>query len=180
MRCPLETRRRLRRRVESSWKRSSDLHGHTEPSLDRAAFSATTHCLTGCVLGEVVGMAVATAFGWPNGVQIALAVALAFVFGYALTMRPVLRAGVPFKQASGIALASETVSISVMEAVDNLFVLIVPGAINAGLGDAKFWWSIIAGFAIAFIPATFVNRWLIARGKGHAVVHEYHHGHHGH
>jgi hypothetical protein len=119
-------------------------------------------------------MAIATAFAWPNSVQIVLAIALAFVFGYALTMRPVLRAGVPFPQASRIALASDTVSITVMEIVDNLFVLVVPGAINAGLGDAKFWWSIIAGFAIAFVPAVLVNRWLIARGKGHAVVHAYH------
>jgi hypothetical protein len=122
-------------------------------------------------------MAIATAFGWPNGVQIALAIALAFLFGYALTMRPVVGAGVPFRQATGVALASDTVSISIMEAVDNLFVLVVPGAIDAGLGDAKFWWSIVLGFAIAFIPATLANRWLIARGRGHAVVHQYHHGH---
>src|SRR4051812_10816940 len=173
-------RRPPRRRVRSYWRQSSALHAHAEQSLNGAAVQATAHCLVGCAAGEIVGMAVATAFGWPNGVQIVLAIALAFLFGYTLTMRPVLRAGVPFRQASGIALASDTVSISVMEAVDNLFVLVVPGAINAGLGDAKFWWSIVAGFAIAFIPATFVNRWLIARGKGHAVVHEYHHGHHGH
>ena len=124
-------------------------------------------------------MAAAEAFGWPNAVQIPLAIVLAFVFGYALTMQPVLRAGVPFRNASGIALASDTVSISIMEAVDNVFVLAVPGAINAGLGDSKFWWSIALGFVIAFLPATVANRWLIARGKGHAVVHEYHHGHHG-
>jgi len=130
--------------------------------------------LIGCAIGEIVGMAIATVFGWPNGVQIFLAILLAFLFGYALTMRPVLGAGVPFRQASGIALASDTVSISIMEAVDNVFVLIVPGALNAGLGDAKFWWSIVAGFAIAFAPATVANRWLIARGKGHAVVHQYH------
>jgi hypothetical protein len=138
---------------------------------------ATSHCLVGCATGEIVGMALAEAFGWPNAVQIPLAIALAFLFGYALTIQPVLKAGVPFRKASGIALASDTVSIAVMELVDNLFVLAVPGAINAGLGDAKFWWSIILGFAIAFIPATLVNRWLIARGKGHAVVHQYHHGH---
>jgi hypothetical protein len=140
---------------------------------------ATSHCLVGCATGEVVGMAAAEAFGWPNAVQIPLAIVLAFVFGYALTMQPVLRAGVPFRNASGIALASDTVSISIMEAVDNVFVLAVPGAINAGLGDSKFWWSIALGFVIAFLPATVANRWLIARGKGHAVVHEYHHGHHG-
>src|SRR3954447_19559296 len=178
MRCPPEMRRRLRRKVESSWKRSSDLHGHTEQSLDRAAFSATTHCLTGCVIGEVVGMALATAFGWGNIVQIVLAVALAFLFGYALTLQPVLRAGVGFRQASGIAFASDTVSIAIREAVDNLFTLLVPGALDAGLGDAKFWWSIALGFAIAFGPAWLANRWLIARGKGHAVAHEFHGAHH--
>jgi len=152
------------------------LHAHAEQGLNSAALSATTHCLIGCAVGEIVGMAIATAFGWSNYIQIPLAIALAFVFGYALTMRPVLRAGVPFARASRIALASDTVSIAVMEIVDNLFVLVVPGAIDAGLGDAKFWWSILLGFAIAFIPAVWVNRWLIARGKGHAVVHQYHHG----
>jgi len=151
------------------------LHAHAEQGLNSAALSATTHCLIGCAVGEIVGMAIATAFGWSNYIQIPLAIALAFVFGYALTMRPVLRAGVPFARASRIALASDTVSIAVMEIVDNLFVLVVPGAIDAGLGDAKFWWSILLGFAIAFIPAVWVNRWLIARGKGHAVVHQYHH-----
>jgi hypothetical protein len=151
------------------------LHAHAEQDLNRAAFSATTHCLTGCVLGEVVGMAIAQTFGWPNAVQIVLAVVLAFVFGYALTLRPVLRAGVGFRQASGIAFATDTVSIAIMEIVDNVFVLLVPGAIDAGLGDAKFWWSIALGFAIAFPAAWAANRWLIARGKGHAVVHQYHH-----
>ena len=119
-------------------------------------------------------MAIATVFGWGNSVQIVLAIALAFVFGYALTMRPVLRAGVGFGDASRIALASDTVSITIMELVDNLFVLAVPGALNAGLGDAKFWWSIALGFAIAFGPAFLANRWLIARGRGHAVAHAYH------
>jgi MFS-type transporter involved in bile tolerance (Atg22 family) len=150
------------------------LHAHAEQNLNRAATSATTHCLTGCAIGEVLGMAIAEAFGWSNVVQIVLAVALAFVFGYALTMQPVLAAGVPFRQATGIAFASDTVSIAIMEAVDNIFVLLVPGAIDAGLGDPKFWWSIALGFAIAFGPAWAANRWLIARGKGHAVVHEYH------
>jgi len=120
-------------------------------------------------------MALATAFGWSNAAQILLAVALAFVFGYTLTMLPVLRAGLSFRRATGVALTADTLSIAIMEAVDNAFVLVVPGAIDAGLGDAKFWWSIVVGFAIAFIPATLVNRSLIARGKGHAVVHAYHH-----
>jgi Domain of unknown function (DUF4396) len=156
------------------------LHALAEQNLNRAAFSATTHCLTGCAIGEVVGMAIAVAFGWGNAAQIVLAIVLAFVFGYALTLWPVLRAGLSFRQATGVALAADTVSIAIMEAVDNLFVLAVPGAIDAGLSDAKFWWSIGLGFVIAFGPAWAANRWLIARGKGHAVAHQYHHGHHGH
>jgi hypothetical protein len=153
------------------------LHAHAEPTVNRAAVSATTHCLIGCAIGEVAGMAIATAFGWDNALQIVLAIVLAFFFGYALTLQPVLRAGVGFRQASGIAFASDTVSIAIMEAVDNGFVLVVPGAIDARLGDAKFWWSIALGFAIAFGPAWAANRWLIARGKGHAVAHEYHQHH---
>jgi Domain of unknown function (DUF4396) len=151
------------------------LHAHAEPDLNRAALSATTHCLIGCATGEVVGMAIATAAGWGNLESILLAVVLAFIFGYSLTMWPVLRAGLSFRQASGVALASDTVSIAIMELVDNAFVLLVPGAIDAGLGDAKFWWSIGLGFAIAFGPAWAANRWLIARGRGHALVHQYHH-----
>jgi hypothetical protein len=151
------------------------LHEHAEPDLNRAAFAATTHCLTGCAIGEVVGMALATAAGWGNLSSIVVSVVLAFFFGYALAVWPVLRAGLSLRQATGVAVAAETVSIAIMEAVDNGFVLVVPGALAAGLGDAKFWWSIALGFAIAFGPAWAVNRWLIARGKGHAVMHEYHH-----
>jgi hypothetical protein len=151
------------------------LHEHVEPDLNRAAFAATTHCLTGCAIGEVVGMAIATAAGWGNLASIVVSVVLAFFFGYSLTLWPVRRAGLSLRQATGVALASDTVSIATMEAVDNGFVLVVPGALAAGLGDAKFWWSIVLGFAIAFGPAWAVNRWLIARGKGHAVMHEYHH-----
>ena len=150
------------------------MHAHAEQSLNEAAFSATTHCLTGCAIGEVLGMALAEAFGWPNAVQIPLAVLLAFVFGYSLTLVPVLRAGLSFRQATGVALAADTVSIVIMEAVDNAFVAIVPGALDAGLADAKFWWSIGLGFAIAFGPAWAANRWLIGRGRGHAVAHQYH------
>lgn len=152
----------------------SGLHAHAEHNLNRAALSATTHCLTGCVIGEVVGMAIAEALGWSNVAQIFLAVALAFLFGYALTLWPVLRAGLSFRQATGVALAADTVSIAIMEAVDNGFVAVVPGALDAGLGDAKFWWSIALGFALAFAPAWAANRALIARGKGHAVAHKYH------
>jgi hypothetical protein len=156
------------------------LHAHAEQDLNRAGFSATTHCLTGCAIGEVMGMVISTAFGWGNVANIVLALVLAFFFGYLLTLWPVLRAGLSLRQATGVALAADTVSISIMEAVDNGFVLVVPGALNAGLGDAKFWWSIVIGFAIAFVPTWAANRWLIARGKGHAVMHEYHQGHSGH
>jgi hypothetical protein len=151
------------------------LHAHAETNLNRAAVSATNHCLTGCAIGEVVGMAIATAAGWGNLASILVAVVLAFVFGYSLTLWPVLRAGLSFRQATGVALAADTVSIAIMEAVDNGFVLVVPGAIDAGLGDAKFWWSILIGFVIAYGPAFLANRALIARGRGHAVAHQYHH-----
>jgi hypothetical protein len=153
------------------------LHAHAESHREapnRAAFSATVHCLTGCGIGEVVGMAIATALDWGNFASIALAVALAFVFGYSLTLGPVVRAGVGLRRAAGIAFAADTLSIAIMEAVDNGFVLLVPGAMEAGLGDAKFWWSILVGLAIAFGPAFLANRWLIARGRGHAVAHAFH------
>jgi putative flippase GtrA len=150
------------------------LHAHAEQSTGRAALAATLHCLTGCAAGEVVGMALATALGWGNAASIALAVALAFLFGYALTLRPVLRAGLSLREATRVAVAADTVSIAIMELVDNVFVLLVPGALDAALGDAIFWWSIAAGFAVAFLPAYLANRWLIARGRGHAVAHAYH------
>jgi Domain of unknown function (DUF4396) len=150
-------------------------HGeHGSDSLTRSAVSATLHCLTGCAIGEVLGMILATWWGWGNFTSIALAIVLAFFFGYSLTVRPVLRAGVPFRRALPVAFASDTASISVMEIVDNAFILIVPGAINAELGDALFWWSLAVSLVIAFAFALPLNRWLIARGKGHAVVHAYH------
>jgi uncharacterized protein DUF4396 len=119
-------------------------------------------------------MAIATAAGWGNLASIVVAIVLAFFFGYSLTVFPVLRAGLSLRQATGIALAADTVSIAIMEAVDNGFVLVVPGALEAGLGDAKFWWSIALGFLIAFGPAWLVNRLLIARGRGHALAHAHH------
>ena len=140
----------------------------------RSAVRATAHCLTGCAIGEVLGMVVATAFGWGDAASIALSVVLAFAFGYALTLGPVLRAGVPPRKAAGLALASDTVSIGVMEVVDNAFVLLVPGAMEAELGDGLFWWSLAVGLAIAFVITVPVNRWLISRGRGHAVMHELH------
>ena len=150
----------------------SRAHGQHVPaaSLNRTAFAATWHCLTGCAIGEVLGLVIATAFDWGNAASIAIAVVLAFFFGYALTMRPLLTGGVPLRQAARVALAADTVSIAVMEIVDNGFVLIVPGAMEAGLDDFLFWWSLAVGLFIAFWAAYPVNRALIARGRGHAAV----------
>ena len=152
-------------------------HAAPSDSLNRTAFQATVHCLTGCAIGEVLGMVIATALGWGNAASIALSVVLAFCFGYALTLGPVLRARVPFGRALGLAFASDTVSITVMEITDNAFILLVPGAIEAGLDEALFWWSLGVSLVIAFVIALPVNRWLIARGRGHAVVHDVYHAH---
>jgi hypothetical protein len=139
------------------------------------AAAATLHCLTGCAIGEVVGMVIGTAAGLSNTATVVLSVALAFVFGYALTMRGVLRAGIGFGDALKVALAADTVSIAVMEIVDNAIVLAVPGAMEAGLASWLFWASLALSLAIAFVVTVPVNRWMIGRGKGHAVVHAYHH-----
>ena len=139
------------------------------------AVAATLHCLTGCAIGEVLGMVIGTAAGLSNTATVVLSVALAFVFGYALTMRGVLRAGVGFGDALKVALAADTVSITVMEIVDNAVVLTVPGAMEAGLASWLFWASLAFSLAIAFVVTVPVNRWMIGRGKGHAVVHAYHH-----
>jgi hypothetical protein len=152
-------------------------HGDTHAAageLNRLAASATNHCLTGCVLGEVVGMVVATALGWSNAASIALAVALAFLFGYSLTAVPLVRAQLPLRQVVPIALAADTVSILIMELIDNGFMLVVPGALDAGLDDLRFWIPLLLGFAIAWPFAFAVNKALIRRGKGHAVVHDRH------
>jgi hypothetical protein len=146
-------------------------------TLTRQAISATAHCLTGCAIGEVLGMVIGTALGWSNLATIALAVALAFLFGYALTVGPVLRAGVALGAAIPIALAADTLSITVMEIVDNAIMLLVPGAMEAGVASWIFWGSLAVALAVAFVLTVPVNRWLIARGKGHAVVHRYHHAH---
>lgn len=143
-------------------------------SLWRPAVQATVHCLTGCAIGEIVGMVLATWLGWGNAASIGLSVVLAFFFGYTLTVRSVLRAGVGFRRAAGIALASDTVSIATMEIVDNLFIVVVPGAMAAGLTDALFWWSLGLSLVVAFALTVPVNRWLMARGRGHAVMHELH------
>jgi hypothetical protein len=138
------------------------------------AAQATLHCLTGCAIGEVLGMVIGTALGLHNAATVVLSIALAFVFGYALTMRGVLRAGVPVRRALGVAFAADTVSIAVMEVIDNGVVLLVPGAMDAGLDSALFWVTLAGSLAAAFVLTTPVNRWLMARGRGHAVVHAYH------
>jgi Domain of unknown function (DUF4396) len=153
-------------------------HGHAGNggSLNRVAFSATVHCLTGCAIGEVLGVMIGTALGWSNLPTIALAIVLAFLFGYSLTMLPLLRAGLALAAAIPLALASDTLSIAVMEFVDNVILLLIPGAMEAGLGEILFWASLAFALLIAGMAAYPVNRYLIARGKGHAVVHA-HHGH---
>ena len=147
--------------------------GHASVPWSVAA-SATLHCLTGCAIGEVLGMVIGTALGLSTVATVVLAVALAFVFGYALTMRGVLRAGVGFRRAVKIALAADTVSIAVMEVVDNAVVLGVPGAMEAGLTSWLFWASLAFALAVAFVVTVPVNRWMIGRGRGHAVVHAHH------
>jgi hypothetical protein len=156
-------------------------HDHaTQPAsgsaLSGLALSATVHCLTGCAIGEVLGMILATWWGWGDLASILLAVVLAFFFGYGLTSLPLLRAGMSVRQVAPLAFASDTASIATMEIVDNLFIVIVPGALAAGLADGLFWWSLAVSLLIAGAVAFPLNRWLISRGKGHAVVHA-HHGH---
>ena len=140
-------------------------------ALNRLAFSATVHCLTGCAIGEVLGMVISTAFGWSNAANIVLSILLAFVFGYALTSLPLVRSGLPPRRVARLALASDTLSITTMEIVDTLIVVLIPGALNAGLGDPLFWGSLAVALLLAGAVAFPVNRWLIARGKGHAVIH---------
>ncbi len=158
-----------------------DAHHHHHPapgaSLNRTALSATLHCLTGCAIGEVLGMVIGTALGWGNGPTIALAVALAFAFGFGLTMLPLLRAGIAPRRAVSLAVAADTASITIMEIVDNGVMLAIPSAMEAGLGDALFWGSLAFALAVAGAAAYPVNRWMIARGRGHAVVHAHHAGH---
>lgn len=146
-----------------------------QTSLNRVAASATLHCLSGCAVGEILGMIISTALAWTAAPSIAISILLAFVFGYGLSMRPLLGHGLSFRKAMGLALAADTASIVTMELVDNGFILAVPGAIHAGLNSWLFWWSLLLSLAIAFAAAYPLNRWLIARGKGHAVMHEHHH-----
>jgi len=149
-------------------------HEHGIPVSWAMARQATLHCLTGCAIGEVLGMVIGTATGLHNAGTVVLSIVLAFVFGYALTMRGVLRAGVPLRQALTLALAADTVSIAVMEVIDNTVMVAVPGAMDATLGTALFWLSLAGSLALAFLVTTPVNHWLMSRGKGHAVVHAHH------
>jgi hypothetical protein len=143
-------------------------------SLNRIAFSATIHCLTGCSIGEVLGMVLGTSLRWTSAMTVVVSIVLAFLFGYALTMRPLLRAGMGLLAAARLALASDTISIAVMEVVDNSVMLAVPGAMDAPLSSAIFWIALAISLVLAGIIAFPVNRWLIARGRGHAVVHAHH------
>lgn len=149
------------------------VHDHHQ-SLNRVAFSATVHCLTGCAIGEILGMVIGTALGLSDLATIALAIALAFLFGYGLTSLPLLRSGMALAAVVPIALASDTVSIATMEIVDNAILLLIPGAMDAGLGDVGFYAALAAALLVAGAVAYPVNRWLIRRGKGHAVVHAHH------
>ncbi|MEV8637562.1 DUF4396 domain-containing protein [Streptosporangium sp. NPDC051023] len=149
--------------------------GHTGKVTWRTAASATLHCLTGCAIGEVLGMVIGTALGWSNAPVLVLSVALAFVFGYALTLTGLRRAGVGWRDAVRLALAADTASIIVMEITDNAVMVAVPGAMDAGLGSGLFWGALAFSLLAAFLVTTPVNKWIIGRGRGHAVVHAYHH-----
>lgn len=150
------------------------MHSHHPNALNRLALSATLHCLLGCAIGEVLGLTLGTALGLGNGATIALAVLLAFAFGYALALRPLVRSGMPYRTAIRLALQSDTASIAIMEIVDNAVMLAIPGAMSAGLTDPHFWLSLAIALTAAGIVAFPVNRWLIARGAGHALIHAQH------
>jgi hypothetical protein len=143
----------------------------------RMAITATRHCLTGCAVGEITGMVLSTWWGWGNTANVALSIGLAFFFGYLLTYTGVRRAGADSRTAFQAALASDTISILTMEAVDTVFLLVVPGAMDATLDSPLFWWSLAVALAVAFVAAVPVNHWLMERGKGHAVVHQFHEAH---
>jgi uncharacterized protein DUF4396 len=148
-------------------------HDHQQ-SLNRVAFSATVHCLTGCAIGEILGMIIGNALDLPTGATVALSIVLAFMFGYAFTSLPLLRSGMALSAVIPLALASDTISITIMEIVDNTIMVAIPGAMDAGLDELKFYAFLALALLIAGTAAYPVNRWLIARGKGHAVVHAHH------
>jgi hypothetical protein len=172
----------LRPEVDQREAGLDDAREHRDPATAESAVqsswvvaaAATLHCLTGCAIGEVLGMVFGTALGLPNAATVVLSIGLAFGFGYSLTMRGVLGAGLDVRTALKVALAADTVSIAVMELIDNAFILAIPGAMDAGLTSFLFWASLAASLAVAFVLTTPLNRWMIARGKGHAVVHPYH------
>jgi hypothetical protein len=147
---------------------------HDSSDLTRSAIKATLHCLTGCSIGEIAGMVIGTAFHFSNTAMIVLSIVLAFVFGYSLSIQPVLKAKVPFKKALRIALAADTISILSMEATDNLVIILIPSALAATLTMILFWESLAISLVVAFLVTVPVNRWLLARGRGHAVMHAYH------
>ncbi|MCP9991408.1 DUF4396 domain-containing protein [Streptomyces albogriseolus] len=149
-------------------------HGAPPGATWSMAIRATLHCLLGCAVGEILGMAIGTSLMWGNVPTMALAIGLAFVFGYSFTLFAVVRAGVSPKAAVKIALAADTVSIAVMELVDNAIIALTPGAMDAELSEGLFWYALLGGFAVAFLVTTPVNKWMIGRGKGHAVVHAHH------
>jgi hypothetical protein len=155
---------------------SATAHAGHAPNLNRLAISATTHCLTGCAIGEVAGFVIATTLGWSDVPSVALAVGLGYLFGFGLTARPLVKAGLAAGTVVSTALAADTISITIMEAIDNLVVVLIPGALDAGVDEPLIYASIAAGFVVAYPFAFLVNRYLIARGKGHALVDE-HHGH---
>jgi len=150
------------------------MHPHASQSLNRTAYQATVHCLTGCAIGEVLGLVIATALGWHDLPSILLAIVLAFGFGYGLTMRPLLTGGLSFREAVRAAIVGDTISITTMEVMDTAIVVAIPGAMAAGLLDGLFWGSLVLSLVVAFVVTLPVNRWLIARGLGHAAVHGHH------
>ena len=152
-------------------------HSAKPLSVNRLALSATVHCLTGCSIGEVLGMVIASSWGWNSVASVTVAAVLAYAFGYLLALLPLLRAGLGFSSALSLALASDTLSITIMEIVDNAVMLVIPGAMDAGLTDWLFWASLAVSLVLAGVAAFPANRWLISRGRGHALVHK-HHGHH--
>ncbi len=152
-------------------------HEAHAPNLNRLAVSATNHCLTGCAIGEYTGMIIAMSLGWGDVAAIALAVGLAYLFGFTLTARPLVKAGLAAGTVISTALAADTLSITIMEVIDNLFVVLIPGAMEAGIDDPLIYASIAGGFAVAYPFAFLANRYMIGRGKGHALVHEHHHEH---
>ncbi|MEU3937695.1 DUF4396 domain-containing protein [Streptomyces sp. NPDC029044] len=178
--------------MDHSTHRTGTAHGHTAPVQGHGhhghqehgghgkgaswptAVKATLHCLTGCAIGEILGMVIGTALLWGNVPTMILAISLAFLFGYSFTLFAVVRAGLSLKAAIKVALAADTVSIAVMELVDNAIIALTPGAMDAHLSDGLFWSALLGGFAVAFVITTPVNKWMIGRGKGHAVVHAYH------